>query len=129
MYAFVWVDRDRHFFITNTSSLATGCLCERVRMRQVQPVETDLPPEQIQFSIAQQRQQSCIMMSVPRLTGTTGADATASAFKGKIETHNWSKRVNFSIFGMIVVDCFLVYSQLVKDETENDFCQPCRGID
>jgi hypothetical protein len=38
MYAFVWVDRDQHLFITNTSSLATGRPCERVRMRQFQPV-------------------------------------------------------------------------------------------
>ena len=41
--------------------------------------------------------------------------------ESKLETNDWSKRVNMSILGMIVVDCFLVYSQLVQQEAENDF--------
>jgi hypothetical protein len=62
------------------------------------------------------------MMSAPRLTGTTGADVTASAWKGKLKLTIGPRESIFSIFGMIVVDTFLVYSRLVKeDETQNDF--------
>jgi hypothetical protein len=121
MYAFVWVDRDRHFFITNTSSLATGRPCERVRMRQVQPVETNLPPEQIQFSIAQPKAAELYYDVCSKIDRHNRRRCDGLCLERKIETHNWSKRVNFSIFGMIVVDSFLVYSQLVKAETENDF--------
>ena len=39
-----------------------------------------------------------------------------------METNNWSKRVNQSILGMIVVDTFLCYNQLVDEsEKEGDF--------
>ena len=37
----------------------------------------------------------------------------------KVETNNWSKQVNQSILGMIVVDTFLCYNQLV-DESEKE---------
>ena len=40
----------------------------------------------------------------------------------KVETNDWSKRVNQSILGMIVVDTFLCYNQLVDEsEKEGDF--------
>ena len=40
----------------------------------------------------------------------------------KVETNDWSKRVNQSIIRMIVVDVFLCYNQLVdKSEKEGDF--------
>ena len=40
----------------------------------------------------------------------------------KVETNDWSKQVNQSIIGMIVVNKFLCYNQLVDDsEKEGDF--------
>ena len=42
--------------------------------------------------------------------------------KRKVDTNDWSKRVNQSILGMIVVDTFLCYNQLVeKSDKEGDF--------
>ena len=39
-----------------------------------------------------------------------------------METNNWSKRVNLSILGMIIVDSYLVYSELVNAfEKESDY--------
>ena len=40
----------------------------------------------------------------------------------KVETNDWSKRVNQSILGMIVVDAFFCYNQLVgESEKEGNF--------
>lgn len=40
----------------------------------------------------------------------------------KIETKDWSKRVNLSILGMIIVDSFLIYKQLgISNEKASEF--------
>ena len=40
MYAFVWVDRNIRYFITNTSYLSHGTPYTRFRNRQVVPIES-----------------------------------------------------------------------------------------
>ena len=47
MYAFVWVDRNRRYFITNTSSLSHRTPYTRVRKRQVAPIESQEPPVRV----------------------------------------------------------------------------------
>jgi hypothetical protein len=37
----------------------------------------------------------------------------------KFKTHDWSDRVNHSIFGMSIVDTWLVYSQCTQTEEED----------
>ena len=41
--------------------------------------------------------------------------------KIKVETNDWYKRVNQSILGMIVVDTFLYYNQLVDDSEKEGY--------
>ena len=53
MYAFVWVDRNRRYFITNTSSLSHGTPYTRVRKCQVAPIESQEPPVRVEFTINQ----------------------------------------------------------------------------
>ena len=53
LYAFVWVDRDRRYFITSASSLIKGKPYERKRMRQIEPLESQAPPEMVEFTIKQ----------------------------------------------------------------------------
>jgi hypothetical protein len=65
-----------------------------------------------------QELQRYIIVPVVRLTSTIeGAMTACLMLERKIETVDWSKRVNLSIFGMIVVDSYLVYSQ-VQDSSE-----------
>ena len=42
----------------------------------------------------------------------------------KVETNDWSKRVNLSILGMTIVDSYLVYSKLVDvfEKESNYYC-------
>ena len=53
MYAFVWVDRNIRYFITNTSYLSLGTPCTRVQKRQVAPIESQEPPVRVEFTINQ----------------------------------------------------------------------------
>ena len=53
MYAFVWVDRNRRYFITNPYSLSRRFLYTRVRKRQVAPIESQEPRVQVEFTINQ----------------------------------------------------------------------------
>ena len=47
MYAFVWVECNRRYFITTTSSLERGILYTRFRKRQVAPIESQEPPVRV----------------------------------------------------------------------------------
>ena len=49
--AFVWMDRDRRYFISNTSSLAEGAPYIRERWRQVAEVETNEEPQMTELTI------------------------------------------------------------------------------
>ena len=53
MYAFVWFDLNRRYYITNTSSLAHRTLYTRVRKRQVATIESQEPPVRVEFTINQ----------------------------------------------------------------------------
>ena len=55
LYVFVWVDRDRRYFITSASSLIEGQPYERRRMRQIEPLDSQAPPERVEFTIKQPR--------------------------------------------------------------------------
>ena len=53
MYAFVWADRNRRYFITKTSSLSHRTQYKRVRKCQVAPIESQEPPVRVEFTINQ----------------------------------------------------------------------------
>ena len=121
LYAFVWVDRDRRFFITNTLSLAAGRPYTRRRMRQVQPVETDLPPEDVELTIAQPLASEVYYGVCGKIDQHNRRRHDDLQFEKKIEVKSWDKRVNLSILAIIVVDAFFVYTALVCNESEKDF--------
>jgi Transposase IS4 len=52
LLAFVWVDRDRRYFISTCSSLANGAPCERKRWRQVDKTP-NAAPTCVDITIAQ----------------------------------------------------------------------------
>ena len=52
-FAFIWMDHDQHYFIANHSSLRPGKPCSRERLRQVDKVTLNAPPEHVEFDIPQ----------------------------------------------------------------------------
>lgn len=53
LLAFVWVDRERRYFISNCSSIAPGSPYTRTRWRQVEDLSTQIEADRIEFTIAQ----------------------------------------------------------------------------
>ena len=54
MMDFVWMDRDRRYFIAFSSSLQEGVPCVRDRWRQVD-IEVDADDERVEVSVAQSK--------------------------------------------------------------------------
>ena len=52
LMVFVWVDRDRRYFISTASSIANGLPCIQARWRQVDRTP-NAPPEQVQVNVPQ----------------------------------------------------------------------------
>lgn len=110
LMACVYCDRDRHYFISTCSNLNPGEAIERTRWRQVSEVEEDEDPDLVYFEV-----------NVPQVAelyyDTCGAvdqhnrhrQSTLNLEK-KLQTKDWSRRVNMSIFGIIVVDSWLMYN-------------------
>jgi hypothetical protein len=69
------------------------------------------------------------VVAIPGMSagGTSDSEATSRQdtlmlLERKVKTHDWAKRVNMSLFAMIVVDTYLVYSQSTDSEwTQKDF--------
>ena len=53
LLAFFWMDRDRCYFISTTSSLENGVPYTRERWRQVDVTTSDVPPERVKLTIPQ----------------------------------------------------------------------------
>jgi hypothetical protein len=66
LFAFVWIDQDHHYFISSVSNLSPGTPYSHVRLRQLEDVETNNPPERVEFVILQLR---CIMLHLLPLIG------------------------------------------------------------
>ena len=122
MYTFVWVYRNISYSITNTSSLSHGTPYTRVRKRQVLPIESQETPVRVEFAINQPKAAEMYYNTCGKIDHHNRWRHDTLRLERNVETNNWSKQVNQSILGMIVVDKFLCYNQLVDEsEKEGDF--------
>ena len=121
MLLFVLMDWDCCYFVANASSLDSGILYSRNRWRQVS-LELDALPENVELTIPQPN----AMEVYYRTCGVTNQHNRHRQdnlkTKKKLETKKWDMRVNLTIFLMIVVDTWLVYSQATgSTEFQSEF--------
>ena len=119
MLAFVWMDRQRRYFIATASSLEAGTPYTRWRWRQVDPIDTNADPTNVQLLVPQPRATELYYSACGIIDRHNRARQDTLRLEAKLETHDWSWRVNMTILGIIVVDTWLVYSQC----TETKMCQ------
>ena len=112
MLAFVWMDRQRRYFIASASSLEAGMPHTRWRWRQADPTN-------VQLLIPQPKVTELYYSACGIIDRHNRARQDTLRLEAKLETHDWSWRVNMTIFGIIVVDTWLVYRQC----TETQMCQ------
>ena len=121
LMAFAWVDRDRRYFISSHSNLREAAPLQRVRWRQINPNTNEDPVKQTisikQPSCSKRYYERCGMIDCHNRTRQDDL-----RLERKYVTHDWSKRVNMSIFGMVVVDAYLAHKACTgSDETPHVF--------
>ena len=121
MIAFVWMDQDRQYFISNASSLLLGDPYVRKWWRQVNP-EENAEPEQVELTIPQPKAAQIYYSTCGKIDNHNQCRQDTLNLEKKLKTHSWHMRVNLSILAMVIVDTWLVYSKCTKlDDCQTDF--------
>jgi Transposase IS4 len=108
--AFVYCDRDRHYFISTCSNIAGGDPIQHVRLRQLEPIETKEPRHEFIMHNCPQAAQ-LYYGACGKIDQHNWCRQSGLATEKKIRVRSWDKRVNISIFSMIVVDSFLLHRE------------------
>ena len=121
MLSFIWMDQDHRYFIASASSLDSGILYSRNRWRQVS-LELDAQPENMELTISQPKVTEVYYQTCGVIDQHNRHRQDNLKTEKKLETKKWDMRVNLTIFLMIVVDTWLVYSQVMgSTELKSEF--------
>ena len=129
LLAYSWMDRERRYFISTASSLCPGTPYQRVRWRQQEQIDSvDLDDMTLDEADAVREN-----LTVPQPKASEIYYNTCAAIdqhnrhrqdtlclEKKIETKTWDKRVTTSLFGMYVVDSWLMYKGATTDSLQPD---------
>ena len=121
MLSFVWMDRDQRYFVASASSLDSGVPYSRNRWRQVS-LELDALPENVELTIPQPKAAEVYYRTCGVIDQHNRHRQDNLKTEKKLQTKKWDMRVNLTIFSMIVVDTWLVYSQATgSTELQSEF--------
>ena len=104
-YAFVWVDKDRRYFISNTSLSKPGITYVMYRIRQVDNIY-NADPVRVEFDINQPRVSERYYSRNLNIDERNLTRQDDLKLERKIHNKDWSIRVNNSILGMYDVDTY-----------------------
>jgi hypothetical protein len=116
--SFVWMDRDRRYFVTSCSSLIEGRPYVRERWRQLVN-DLTTPPEKVELTIPQPIATEIYYSAAGKIDQHNRDRQATLAMETKLKTHDWSMRVNMSILCMCVVDTWRVWTKLSQDDRGN----------
>ena len=120
MLSFIWMDWDCRYFVASVSSLDSGIPYSQNRWRQVS-LELDALPENVELTIPQPKATVVYNRTCGVIDQHNRHQDNLKTEK-KLETKKWDMRVNLTIFSMIVVDTWLVYSQAMgSTELQSEF--------
>ena len=108
LLAFGWVDRDRRYFISNTSNLRPGQTIDRRRLRQVDK-SPNAPPEHVDLRIEQPNCSAIYYDNCGMIDRHNRLRQDDLQIERKYVTQLWYQQVNLSLFAMCVMDAYLLY--------------------
>jgi Transposase IS4 len=111
LLAFVYCDCDRHYFISTCANIAGGDPIQRVRLWQMQPVDTYEEPEYQWITHNCPQAAQLYYAACGKIDQHNRCRQSGLSTEKKIRVKSWDKRVNLSIFLMIVVDLFLLHRE------------------
>jgi Transposase IS4 len=109
--AMVWMDRERRYFISTAGSFEAGTPYQRCRWRQIDQA-ANAAPERVTFTIPQPKIAEIYYSTCGAIDRHNRLRQDDLRIEKKVETKDWSRRVNLSIFSIIVVDTWLVFNGL-----------------
>jgi hypothetical protein len=119
--AFVWMDGDRCYFIATRSTLDQGEYYARTRWRQVDHTE-NADAERVDLKIPQPLAAEVYYRACASADRHNRSRQDDLMLERKLETKDWSVRVNLSLFGMCVIDAYYVAKGCpICDETPARF--------
>ena len=107
LMSFVWVDRDRRYFISTCSSLEEGTKISRMRWTQADK-RLNAEPERQERNISQPKAAEMFYTAAGKIDQHNRHRQDSLRLERKLQTTDWSKRVNITLFGMTVVDAYLL---------------------
>ena len=116
--SFVWMGRERQYFIATAGSLQAGLPYTRCRWRQVSD-EPNAPPQKVNLIVSQPKIAEIYYSTCSAIDKHNRLRQDDLRIEKKVETVNWSTRVNLSIFAMVVVDSWLVYNAFTQGRVLN----------
>ena len=121
MLSFVWMDQDFRYFVASVSLLESGMPYSHNRWCQVS-LELDALPENMELTIPQPKAMEIYYRTCSVIDQHNQHRQDNLKTEKKLETKKWDMRVNLTIFSMIVVDTWLVYSQVTgSTELQSEF--------
>ena len=121
MLSFRWMDQDCRYFVASASLLDSGILYFWTRWHQVS-LELDALPENMELTIPQPKAMEVYYRTCGVIDQHNPHCQDNLKNKKKLKTKKWDMRVNLTIFSMIVVDTWLVYSQAMgSTERQSEF--------
>ena len=121
MMAYVWMEHDRRYFISTASSLSDGHPYSYVRWRQKELHDEHFGQvnneEAVceELVVAQPKCSEIYYNTCAAIDQHNSHRQDTLCIKRKIETKIWDKRVTTSLFGMFVVDEWLMYTGATID--------------
>jgi Transposase IS4 len=109
LLAFVYCDRDRHYFISSCSNLTAGSPISRQCVQQIEEVETNADPERVHITLDVPKAAEIYYSTCGKIDQHNRCRQDTLNLEKKLETKEWHRRVNMSIFGMVVVDSWMLY--------------------
>jgi hypothetical protein len=126
LLAFVWMDRARRYFIASGSSLAEGMPYIRDRWRQISN-EINADPTRAQLTVPQPKAAEVYYMVCSKIDQHNRDRQDTLMIERKLQTHDWSTRVNLSLLSIILVDTWRAYSQLTFPVNTYGELQKCES--
>jgi len=105
MLAVLWVDRERRYIISTAPCTLPGRPCDRVCWRQVGD-----HAERFVLTVPQPLVVETYYHCCDQVDRHNHCRQDDLRLEHKLVTHDWSMRVNLSLFGMCVVDAWLLYA-------------------
>jgi hypothetical protein len=113
LFALVWVDRDRRYFVCNGANLEAVEPILRTRLRQVDQSPT-AEAERVQLEIPQPKATQVYYQTCGSIDSHNRKHQDDLDIEKTVRTHSWDKRPNLTVFGMCVVDTYLVYASCTQ---------------